>query len=195
MIDDLLNVLKKRVNDHLRMSAGWRPADAQEEWVVFPSSDRLDLADFKLKAVTLLLINLEEEHALRTADPYRRTLADGSTLPGQPPILMNAYVLFVARFAAYEESARCISRIAQLFQERRVLDHDNTPELSTRIEKLVLELVTLPFSEQNHLWGMLRTAYQPSLLYRVRMLVFQDAEVAAVRPVTRTDTTASRLET
>lgn len=193
MIDELLDVLKERVSDHLRMSAGWSPNDPQDEWVVFPTSDRLDLVDFKLKVVTLLLINLEEDHTMRRADPYRRTLPDGTTLPGHPPIVMNAYVLFVSRFAAYEESLQRISRIAEFFQAHRVLDHENTPRLSKRIEKLLIELVTLPLSEQNHLWSMLRTAYQPSLLYKVRMVVFEDEGATATPPVDETRTTVKRI--
>jgi hypothetical protein len=67
-----------------------------------------------------------------------------------------------------------LSRIVQHFQNHRVFNQQNAPELSQRIDRLVLELITLPFSEQNEIWNALRTAYRPSVLYKARMIVFRD---------------------
>jgi len=39
----------------------------------------------------------------------------------------------------------------------------------------------LPFSEQNEMWNALRTIYHPSVLYKVKMIVFRDID-AAVMP-------------
>ncbi|HET7713657.1 MAG TPA: Pvc16 family protein, partial [Patescibacteria group bacterium] len=49
-------------------------------------------------------------------------------------------------------------------------------------EQLIIELVTLSFSEQNEIWGALRVAYQPSALYRVKMVVFYDNEARESAP-------------
>ena len=174
MIGDVLSVLQESVNDHLIRSSGQGLMSSDLGHVVFTESEKVDCIDFKLGAITLLLVNVEQEHALRPADPYRRMLADGTKQRISPAILMNAYVLFVARFKDYKQSLRYISLILQFFLSRPVFDHENTPALSAGIEKLTLELLTLPFSELNNLWGILRTAYQPSLLYRVRMVAFED---------------------
>ena len=40
----------------------------------------------------------------------------------------------------------------------------------------MLELVTLPQGEQNEIWSALRVSYQPSALFRVRLVVFRDAD-------------------
>lgn len=176
MISDILVLLKNTVNEHLTASSGWRGPVPDQGPVVFLDSEKVDSLELKLGAVTLLLVNLEEDHTLRPADPYRVTLPDGTTQRIQPAIQMNAYVLFAARFKEYEQGLRCISLILQFFQGHRVLDHVNTPTLSDRIEKLTMELLTLPLSEQNQLWGVLRSSYQPSLLYKVRMAVFQDED-------------------
>lgn len=190
MLRDVLQLLRERVNDHLRTTAGWRPTDTALELVDFPGCERVDLPDIKLEKVTLFLVNLEEDHTLRPADPYHRPSPDGTTEQVQPPIMMNAYVLFVARFDKYETSLRSLSRILQFFQGHRVLDHESAPGLPERIEKLTMELLTLPFSEQNHLWGVLRAAYHPSLLYKVRMVVFSDEQGTALPLITETITGA-----
>ncbi|XXX71807.1 DUF4255 domain-containing protein [Sorangium sp. So ce134] len=176
MISELLVLLRNTVNEHLTASSGWRGPVPDQGPVAFIDSEAADSLELKLGAVTLLLVNLEEDHTLRPADPFRLTLPDGTTQRVQPAIQMNAYVLFAARFKEYEQGLRCISMILQFFQGRRVLDHENTPALSGRIERLTMELLTLPLSELNQLWGVLRSAYQPSLLYKVRMVVFQEED-------------------
>ena len=61
-----------------------------------------------------------------------------------------------------------------------MLNHLNAPELSENIEQLVMELVTLPFSEQNEVWSSLRVTYHPSVLYKVKMVVFQDEDAVGM---------------
>lgn len=176
MLIDALTVLKDSVNDYLNLSSGQRPADSDLGQVVFTESEKIDFVEFKLGTITLLLINVEREHALRPADPYRRMQADGSTLRSSPPICLNLLVLFAARFKDYKQSLRLLSQILQFFVNRPVLDHENTPALSDRIEKLSVDLLTLPLMDQNDLWSVLRSAYLPSLLFKVRMISLQDEE-------------------
>jgi hypothetical protein len=80
----------------------------------------------------------------------------------------------VAHYQQYEDSLRNLSAIIQYFQNHRLFTQQDAPELSENIEQLVVELVTLSFSEQNEVWGSLRLPYHPSVLYKVKMIVFQD---------------------
>lgn len=180
MLKELLVVLKNAVNDHLVLSSGGGDAQMEQGPVVFLDGEKADVLDLRLGSVTLLLVNLEEEHTLRAGDPYRRIATDGTLQRVSPPIHLNAYVLFVARYKDYERSLQQISLILQYFQRHRVLDPQSHPALGDRIEKITMELLTLPFAEQNHLWSILRLSYQPSLLYKVRMAVFLDEEALAL---------------
>lgn len=186
MINEVLLLLKDVVNAHLSASLGLSAAQADQGQVVFLDSEKIDYLDFKLGAVTLMLAGLEREHAVRPGDPYRVMLADGTAQRVMPPIPLNLQILFVCRFKDYLQSLRCMSLILQLFQHNPVLDHANAPGLSDRIEKIVMELHTPSSSEQQGLWGMLRTAYLPSLIYRARMVVFQDEDGVPVPLVTAT---------
>lgn len=176
MINELLTILKDSVNAHLSASSGWGDEQTDQGQVVFPESERVDSIDFKQGAVTLLLLNLEQEHTARQGDPFRVNLPDGSTQRVSPPIFVNCLVMFAARFKDYVQGLRHLSNILQFFQSRRVLDHDNTPALSDRIEKVVMEFITMPPAELHNLWGLLKTAYHPSLVYRARMVIFQDED-------------------
>jgi hypothetical protein len=180
MINDALVFLKNCLNSYL--SAGRDPEQAiQEEPVVFLDGQNMDPLAFKLGAVSILLINLEEENALRPPDLYQRSSPNGVRQKVQPEIRLNLHVLLVARFKQYEESLRYLSLIIQYFQNHRLLDHHNAPELSDNIEQLAIELITLPFSEQNEVWSALRVTYHPSVLYKVKMVIFRD-EAAVEMP-------------
>jgi hypothetical protein len=180
MINEVLIFLKNHLNAYLNVSSGLSRGESTEDRVVFLDGEKMDPITFKLGAVTALLINVEEENTLRPPDPYTAVSADGMQRKVQPDIRLNLYVLFVARFKQYEQGLSYLSRIIQHFQNHRVFDNHNAPELNGNIERLILELVTLPFSEQNELWNSLRTTYHPSVLYKVKMLVLKDEEAKIV---------------
>lgn len=185
MIDAVFKVLRDGLADHLWLSGDANAAESDPEPVVFFSSDSIASVEFKLGAVTMMLVNLEEDRAALPADPYRRTSANGATLLVRRPVPMNVYVLFVARFADYLESLRRLSLVVQFFQRHPVIDHESTPTLSPAIHKLVCELVSIPLAERNQVWTNLNTAYQPSLIYKLKMVVFHDEDgVPAAAPGT-----------
>lgn len=184
MIGEVLVLLKSLLNAHL--SLGQSPTESQEDPVVFLDGQSLDPLTFKLGAVSVLLINVEEENALRAPDLYNRVSSDGTRQKVKPEIRLNLYVLFVAHFKQYEESLRHISYIIRFFQSNRVLDHQNAPALSEDVDKLIVELVTLPLSEMNEVWSLLRVGYHPSILYKVKMIVFRDEDAIRVPEVVET---------
>ena len=179
MINEVLVFLRDHLNTSLSVRSGLTPEQSVEDKVVFVDGEKMDPITFKLGAVTELLVNIEEENTLRPADLYTAVSSDGTRRKVEPEIRMNLFVLFVARFKKYEDGLSSLSQIIQHFQNNRVLNHDNAPELSDRIDRLILELITLPFSEQNEMWNALRTTYHPSVLYKVKMVVFRDGDAAA----------------
>jgi hypothetical protein len=175
MIDEVLVYLRDHLNAAIKVSPPPGEATSAPETVRFIEGDKWgESVTFPLGAVSELLVNIEQEHTLRRADPYLRLSADGGRQQGPPDIRMNLYVLFVAHFKQYADSLRALSRVVRHFQTHRVFNRANSPGLSSAVDHLVMELVTLPFAEQNEIWGALRTSARPSLLYRVRMVVFRE---------------------
>jgi hypothetical protein len=183
MIGDVLVFLRKHLDDHLRMELGGTPDDATGDKVVFLDGDKIEPITFKLGAVSELLINVEEERVLRSADLYSRQAEDGTHQRVQPDIRLILYILFVARFKQYESAWEHLSKIIEHFQTTRVFDHETAPDLPASIEKLVLELVTLGFAEQNEVWNALRTTHHPSILYRVKLIALRDRKPQALPEV------------
>lgn len=182
MIGDILVFLKNQLDAHLKARADEERGEPGGDKVVFVDGDKMDPIAFKLDAVSTLLINVEEERILRSADPHGRVGEDGVRQKVSPDIRLNLYILFVARFKQYERAWLHLSRIIQYFQNHRTFDPQSAPELADTVDHLVVELVTLDFAEQNEVWNALRTTHLPSLLYRVRLLVFADHD--APRPST-----------
>ena len=180
MLSQSLVFLKDQLNHHLNI--GRDPDEVQEASVVFIKDQNSESITFKQGAVTILLINLEEENTLRPPNQYAQISPNGERQNINPEIRLVLYVLFVAHFKEYDESLECLSRIIRYFQKNRVMTQGKFPELSENIDKLVFELITLPFSEQNEVWSALRAAYHPSVIYKVRMVVFHDEDTGSAAP-------------
>jgi hypothetical protein len=193
MIGDVLVFLRKHLDDHLRMELGGTPDDPTGDKVVFLDGDKFEPITFKLGAVSEVLINIEEDRVLRSADLYARQAEDGTHQRVQPDIRLILYVLFVARFKQYESAWEHLSKIIEHLQTVRVFDHENAPELPARVEKLVLELVTLNFAEQNEVWNALRTTHHPSILYRVKLLALRDGRPQAQAQVAERHVAVRRI--
>lgn len=174
MISESLVFLRNQLNQYLGI--GRDPNELQEDLVVFLDTENHDTINFKKEAISLVLINIEEETTFRSANQYVRTTANGIQQNIQPDIKLNLYILFVPLFTDYQTSLKYLSKIIRYFQKFRLIDHQNSPLLHEDIQKLIIELVTLNFAEQNEIWNALRTPYLPSVLYKVKMVVFEDDE-------------------
>src|SRR5690606_39944681 len=112
MIADVLLFLRKHLDDRLRVAFGGSQ-DEMTERVVFLDGDRIERVSFLLNAVTMLLINVEEDRTLRNPDLYARRAEDGTVQRVQPDVRLILYVLFVARFKQYESAWEHLSRILE----------------------------------------------------------------------------------
>ena len=175
MIGHALTFLKNQLNQHLLTTSGWTPDQPPEERAVFPDGEKMDPISFPMGAVSLVLVNMEQDNTLRPADLYSRATIGGGKEQVQPQIRLNLHVLFVASFKDYADSLHNLSGVIAFFQANRVFNHQTAPALHADIEMLLVELTSLPFAQQNEVWSALRTTYQPSVLFKVKLLSFQDS--------------------
>ena len=77
----------------------------------------------------------------------------------------------------YPEALKFISNTISFFQKNPVFDHQNTPELDEKIEKLTLAIENISLNDLSSLWGVLCGKYMPSVLYKVRMLTFDAVDI------------------
>ena len=175
MLEHVLSFLKDRLNSYIRVKTG-----AQSFEVVFLQARTQKEVSFQNDAITTLLVNLEEDYTFRSGATYERMPDRGVNPQNNPTLFLNLYVLFAANFTDYSQSLKFLSLIIKFFQSHRLFDRHNSPTLSSEIEKLTLELVNLPFTEQREVWASLGISYMPSVIYKVRMLVFADADTVEI---------------
>jgi len=182
MIERALVLLRDQVNAYLKKMSGF--------------DNKLSLSNLTddsgqtiIKDLGLSLVNIEEETVGKAQTPYRQTTNDNVYIVN-PELKLNLYLLFTANFGdtetAYQESLKFLSYVISFFQARNVFNHQNTPDLDEKIEKLIMELYSIPFEKQNYIWGSLGAKYLPSVMYKARILTIQEDEIKSdVYPITQ----------
>jgi hypothetical protein len=177
MIGDVLTLVKNQLNIHFDSLSSGVVGEVREERVVFVDGDQnTDSILFKTGAVNVILYHIEHENTLRQGDPYMRIASNGATQRVQPDVRINLYILMVAKFKDYEQGLHYLSQIIKFFQSHRYFNRQNTPLMGKDIEEVILDPVALPLKEQYDIFGMLRTSYFPSVVYRARTIVFKDED-------------------
>jgi hypothetical protein len=175
MIDSAISHISSQLNQFLR-----RSFELAEDIVVISNVMEQDgnVASHIDNKLVAFLVNIE-----RDSVSYRKP--NGSDIGGFqsashfPPVCLNFYVMFAAHFSGnnYLESLKFLSYTIDFFQRQPIFDHQNTPDLDSRIEKLILGIENLDIRDLSNLWGVLSGKYLPSILYKVRMVTFDADDV------------------
>ena len=171
MIDKALSFLADSINNYYEYNLG----SSYNETVKLSGIVEQDGSTAKDtdNSVVLTLINLEEERVLKTQRPTVENV-NGQTVKFNPDIKLNLYTLFTVNFSNYKESLKFISHIVSFFQINNVFTPGSHPTLDASIQKLIVDLYTISFEQQNNLWGALGAKYMPSVIYKLRMLVVRE---------------------
>lgn len=185
MLHTALQFLTAELNDYLKLRTG----DPDENRIfitnVATESGGVVIPDMSLG---LSLINIEEERVFKD---QRTTFVndEGRTEHVNPEIKLNLYILISANFQDkqadsseddYVEGLKQLSYVISFFQSKNVFTADNSPALAERdpeIRRLIVELYSYSFEQLYNFWSVLGTKYLPSVLYKVRLLRFQEQAV------------------
>lgn len=136
--------------------------------------------------IIISLVNIEENRISR--DPRNYQQAGTTAFAKNPAVHLNLTLLFTATRseAAYGPALQSIQRVIQFFQQKSVFDHANTASIDPEIEKLILEMVTVSFEGLNQLWSILGSRYQPSVIYKMRMVTINsvtEQQIGVIREI------------
>lgn len=188
LIGTVLDLLRGRLNAFL--------GKKEPRYLTHPPAQISDLVDQKGEwsfslggenviqkdRVIITLVSIEEETFGKAQKPYVKN-PDQTLDILNPEIKLNVFAMFSA-FSNMDEGERysnclnLISLVVLFFQSIHVFNHQNTPNLPAGIEKVLVELVTPTFEQQNHIWGTLGAKYMPSVLYKIRMLEMRETDEA-----------------
>ena len=128
--------------------------------------------------VAVQVVNVEENGVYRSLETYRPR-PDGPHERIRPPVRVSLYVLFVANLDDYDEALKALSHVIAFFQNRYTFEVTGNGDGSSRV---VFELYSMTFEQQNHLWAALGAKYMPSVMYKAAILDIRDMQVEAEVP-------------
>ncbi len=138
--------------------------------------------EIPVDSLGLCLVNIEEERVAKAQYGIQAS-KDGTRVAHlNPEIKLNLFVLVAAHFATYSTGLKYLSGTVRFFQSRNCFTPQNTPEMDPGLEKLLVELYSLNFEQQNHLWGSLGAKYLPSVLYKVRLVIIDEQAARDEQP-------------
>jgi len=180
MIDSAISHIASQLNQYLR-----RSFDLAEDVVVISNILEQDgsLASHIDNKLVVFLVNIEKD-TVAHRQPNGNMVGGDRSVISYPPIYLNLYLMFAGNFSGnnYLESLKFVSNTISFFQRRPVFDHQNTPDLDGRIDKLVMDIENIKITDLNNLWSVLSGRYLPSILYKVRMVTFDSGDVITQVP-------------
>jgi len=184
MIHTCLSFLTNELNDYLKLRTGSPTVDR-----VFLTSVATEGGGVVIpnKSLGVSLINIEED---RIYKDQKSTLINnhGNVERLNPEIKLNLYVLISANFQDtdsedsindYAEGLKQLSWVISFFQAKNVFTPENSPKLADfdpNLTKLVVELYSYSFEQLYNFWSVVGAKYLPSVLYKIRILTFQERE-------------------
>ena len=181
MIDAAISHISGQLNQFLK-----RSFDLNEDIVVVSNILEQDgnVAANVDNKLAMFLINVEKETV-----PYRfkNNVATGldRSVVSYPPIYLNLYLMIAGHFNGnnYPEALKFLSNTISFFQRHPVFDHENSPDLDSRIEKLILDIENLNIKDLSTLWSAITGKYLPSIIYKVRMVAFDSDDIRLRAPL------------
>ncbi len=174
MIGKALETLKNELAAYLRQQPG---LDASQNKIFLTGIvDNAGKVLMEADTLGMSLVKVEEER-VNKPQVATRNFPDGRVQYVNPEIWLNLYVLIAANFVDYKSGLDYLAAVMQYFQSKSVFTPQNTPTLNNGVEKIVVELISLNFEQQNHLWGALGAKYLPSVIYKISVVIIQAEEV------------------
>ena len=169
MIHQVLSAICDEVNEFIRQELSLRDDVVVLNNIIDVRGDVNMQVDNK---VCLFLMRIEEEKLIKSGGFQ-------GNAGMSPTLFVNLYVVFAANFPDpnYKEALRFISLVLEFFQGKNVFGMGNSPSLPDGIDKVSFELMSLDFNEMNNMWSMLGGRYLPSVVYKVKMLPFNQGMV------------------
>ena len=128
------------------------------------------------------------------AKRHPKAVYNGVHFQKSPTVYLNVYLLFSADFqsAHYLEGLHWLSLVIQFFQFKGTFSAESTA-MPEGINKLTLELVNVDIDNMSRFWGALGAHYQPSVIYKMRMIAIDSGSVEAeLAGVSEPDTSAAQ---
>jgi hypothetical protein len=187
MIDQALAFIRDELNAHLNTVMPMEDADRVVASNIVPqetdSGNSTTVTDMRDNSIIFSLINIEEEKVFKDQSKFSRG-PNNSIQSMEPELKLNLHVIFAAHYNDYLTGIKALSEVIGFFQSNRVFDADRFPNMNPVLQKLIVELHTFALSQSFEFWQSLGGSFLPSITYKIRMLIVQQAQVQGSAPPT-----------
>ena len=131
--------------------------------------------------VVLSLINIEKE----TNQPFyirNQKLESGNYSSFNPVERYNLDLLISCNFDDYDESLKFLDAIIYFFQINNYLDASSSSALPEGLSKLEFEYEKISYHQMHSLWTAMGAKYQPSIIYKMKLVKVQAKETVEIIP-------------
>jgi hypothetical protein len=137
--------------------------------------------------IVISLINIEKE----TAKPFyvrNQKMPNGDFSDMNPAERFNLIILITAGFDDYNEALKFLNETILFFQINQMLDCTTFPSMPQGLSRLELEIEKITYHNMQSLWTAMGAKYQPSVIYKMRMITLQgDQSRAFINAVMQAD--------
>jgi len=178
MLDQTLTFIRDTLNQHLQNRLG-----LQIQPVVLGSLGGDDSQKQKLQNhLVLTLVMLDQETSRQY---YSGREPPQGSLRGNPPQFFNIRLLVTANFDDYLEGLKILSEAILFFQANARFDRQTYPTLPTGLSGLSAEPESASELRAFEMWSALGSHYMPSLLYKIRQVIFDDGQIQRQHSLTQ----------
>ncbi|WP_298922121.1 DUF4255 domain-containing protein [uncultured Roseobacter sp.] len=177
MIDQALQLVRDRLNDHLRTHFSV-PEDLVS---LSPLTDAEGkLAQAARNRLVIFLTNIAHD-----AVPRSRRDGIAGQLSQAPPLHMDVYFMVASGHDAdlYGEGLKLISAALMFFQSKPVFTPLTTPEMPLGLSQLTVEVSNLKTEEIAQVWANLGGRYTPSIMFKMRSILIDAGAITSVVPL------------
>lgn len=125
--------------------------------------------------LVISLINVEKE----TTKPFNirnHQLGNGNFVNVNPAERFNLDILISSNFDDYSETLKFLNAVILFFQVNTALTVNSSSAIPKGLNKLEYDIEKLDYQQMNSLWSAMGAKYQPSVIYKMRLLTIQGFE-------------------
>jgi hypothetical protein len=125
--------------------------------------------------VVISLINVERE-TTKAFNFRNHQLSNGNYVNVNQAERFNLDILVSANFDDYTETLKFLNAVILFFQINTSLSVNSSSAIPKGLNKLEFDIEKLNYQEMNNLWTAMGAKYQPSVIYKMRLLTIQGFE-------------------
>ncbi|NOQ72963.1 MAG: DUF4255 domain-containing protein [Crocinitomix sp.] len=178
MLDKALHFTSTALNQFLKNTFSLNEDKVVMNNLISPNGD---IPDENKNKIVLSLLNIEQE---TNKQFYGRNqqLNNGSYVNVNPSERFNLDLLFSSNFQDYTETLKFLNATIQFFQANSTIDRTKYSNLPADIDRLNFDIEKITYHEMHSLWSAMGAKYQPSVIYKLRLITIQAEETIQTIP-------------